>query len=307
MEDLAGEERSSTPSSASSAGAVSSGASTKKAPLTSSKSKRRRSPSPQPPTINTGTDKKQASRKSTKAVSSRGAPSANSPCGAPANKKKLFGKNSAAGGDEEEDLTKDMEDPSPEPSVHEVSWSGNQAASGKDHESLPIKGGNLADLDAAGSDFGGGDQSQDGMGNGKASRSESPTNGATNGSRFTNGDNGLANGDKGDGSDDNVTEQANHIIIPSYASWFDYNCVHVVERRGLPEFFNGRNKSKTPEVFLAYRNFMIDTYRLNPTEYLTVTAVRRNIAGDVCAIMRVHAFLEQWGLINYQVSVWFIS
>jgi len=31
---------------------------------------------------------------------------------------------------------------------------------------------------------------------------------------------------------------------------------------------------------------MIDTYRLNPMEYLTSTAVRRNLAGDVCAIMR---------------------
>ncbi len=48
---------------------------------------------------------------------------------------------------------------------------------------------------------------------------------------------------------------------------------------------------------------MIDTYRLNPTEYLTSTACRRNLAGDVCAIMRVHAFLEQWGLINYQVDI----
>lgn len=27
------------------------------------------------------------------------------------------------------------------------------------------------------------------------------------------------------------------------------------------------------------------------------------MAGDVCAIMRIHAFLEQWGLINYQVDV----
>lgn len=53
---------------------------------------------------------------------------------------------------------------------------------------------------------------------------------------------------------------------------------------------------------MAYRNFMIDTYRLNPTEYLTSTACRRNLAGDVCAIMRVHAFLEQWGLVNYQVD-----
>merc|ERR1712096_202507 len=61
--------------------------------------------------------------------------------------------------------------------------------------------------------------------------------------------------------------------------------------------------SKTPEIYLSYRNFMIDTYRLNPTEYLTSTACRRNLAGDVCAVMRCHAFLEQWGLINYQVDM----
>ena len=30
---------------------------------------------------------------------------------------------------------------------------------------------------------------------------------------------------------------------------------------------------------------------------------RRNLAGDVCAVVRVHAFLEQWGLINYQVDI----
>nr|NVI75839.1 moira [Cucujiformia] len=78
--------------------------------------------------------------------------------------------------------------------------------------------------------------------------------------------------------------------------------IHEVEKRAMPEFFNNKNKSKIPEIYLAYRNFMIDTYRLNPTEYITSTACRRNLAGDVCAIMRVHAFLEQWGLINYQVD-----
>lgn len=52
---------------------------------------------------------------------------------------------------------------------------------------------------------------------------------------------------------------------------------------------------------------MIDTYRLNPTEYLTSTACRRNLAGDVCAIMRVHGFLEQWGLINYQVGFYLVT
>jgi len=106
-----------------------------------------------------------------------------------------------------------------------------------------------------------------------------------------------------DEDDDNqATDQTHYIIVPSYSSWFDYNSINVVERRALPEFFSNTNKSKSPEVYIAYRNFIIDTYRLNPMEYLTVTACRRNLTGDVCAIMRVHAFLEQWGLINYQVE-----
>lgn len=32
--------------------------------------------------------------------------------------------------------------------------------------------------------------------------------------------------------------------------------------------------------YMAIRNFMVDTYRLNPTEYLTATACRRNIGKD---------------------------
>jgi len=111
------------------------------------------------------------------------------------------------------------------------------------------------------------------------------------------------NEEGGEKTEDNVTEQTHHIIVPSYSAWFDYNSIHSIEKRNLPEFFNGKNMSKTPEIYLSYRNFMIDTYRLNPTEYLSSTACRRNLAGDVCAIMRVHAFLEQWGLINYQVDI----
>jgi hypothetical protein len=92
------------------------------------------------------------------------------------------------------------------------------------------------------------------------------------------------------------------VIIPSYAAWFDYNKINDTEKKALPEFFNNRNRSKTPTVYKDYRDFMINSYRLQPNQYLTVTACRRCLAGDVCAIIRVHAFLEQWGLINYQVS-----
>ena len=99
-----------------------------------------------------------------------------------------------------------------------------------------------------------------------------------------------------------LISQTHAIILPSYSTWFDMHAIHVLEKKAVPEFFNGRNRSKTPAVYKDYRDFMVNTYRLNPTEYLTVTACRRNLAGDVCAIMRVHAFLEQWGLINFQVG-----
>eukprot|EP01137_Pigoraptor_chileana_P005852 Opistho-2@49486 len=102
--------------------------------------------------------------------------------------------------------------------------------------------------------------------------------------------------------EDVLAHQTVAVVVPSHAAWFDYNAIHHIEKRALPEFFNGKNRSKTPEIYMAYRNFMIDAHRLNPTEYLTATACRRNLAGDVCAIVRVHAFLEQWGLINYQVD-----
>lgn len=98
-----------------------------------------------------------------------------------------------------------------------------------------------------------------------------------------------------------LAEQTHAVVIPSYSAWFDMSKINKVEERALPEFFNSRNRSKTPAIYKDYRDFMINTYRLRPRDYLTVTACRRNLAGDVCAIMRVHAFLEQWGLINYQV------
>uniref|UniRef100_A0AAY4A316 SWI/SNF related, matrix associated, actin dependent regulator of chromatin subfamily c member 2 n=1 Tax=Denticeps clupeoides TaxID=299321 RepID=A0AAY4A316_9TELE len=174
--------------------------------------------------------------------------------------------------DQEEDLTKDLEDPSPVPGMEEVALPKNVNQK-KDSENTPVKGGTVADL-----------------GRFCQLRLEDEEQGKAEANRLI------------DSGEDNVTEQTHHIIIPSYAAWFDYNCIHEIERRALPEFFNGKNKSKSPEIYLAYRNFMIDTYRLNPQEYLTSTSCRRNLTGDVCAVMRVHAFLEQWGLINYQVD-----
>lgn len=44
-------------------------------------------------------------------------------------------------------------------------------------------------------------------------------------------------------------EQTHHIIIPSYSAWFDYNSINSIEKRALIEFFNSKNRSKTPEMY----------------------------------------------------------
>lgn len=109
--------------------------------------------------------------------------------------------------------------------------------------------------------------------------------------------------DKGaeDGPIINHTKQTHTIVIPSYASWFNMKKIHPIEKESLPEFFNSVHPSKSPKIYVNYRNFMINSYRLNPNEYLTLTSCRRNLVGDVGTLMRVHRFLNKWGLINYQV------
>lgn len=79
--------------------------------------------------------------------------------------------------------------------------------------------------------------------------------------------------------------------------------IHRIEKRALPEFFTGpASSSKTPAVYKHYRDFMVNAYRHSPEAYLTATACRRALAGDACAILRVHEFLEHWGLINFNVE-----
>ena len=91
-------------------------------------------------------------------------------------------------------------------------------------------------------------------------------------------------------------------VIPSCSQWFDFDRIHEIEYESLPEFFWGKYPSKTPESYKEYRNFMIKLYRENPSGYLSATTWRRHLAGDAWAIIRLHAFLELWGLINFNVD-----
>ena len=104
------------------------------------------------------------------------------------------------------------------------------------------------------------------------------------------------------------TSSTEEFPVPSCSSWFCFEEINEIERRALPEFFPTEpTKFKSPEIYREYRNFMIKTFRMRSKEYLSVTTCRRYLTGDVTSIMRIHAFLEQWGLINYQVFIDLIS
>lgn len=99
-----------------------------------------------------------------------------------------------------------------------------------------------------------------------------------------------------------LAKQTHPVVMPSFGSWFNISEIHEIEKRSLPDFFDSSSIYKSPKAYKDTRNFMINTYRLSPYEYLTITAVRRNIALDVASIVKIHSFLETWGLINYQID-----
>jgi SWI/SNF related-matrix-associated actin-dependent regulator of chromatin subfamily C len=153
------------------------------------------------------------------------------------------------------DLDSKSSAPTPESCLSEVT----PAKGKRDNDMQPVKGGQYLDLDEDAND-GVVDTSQSAQTGGSNAGGGSVSVNGDQGAGLT-GQNGTLTGVKYDGSDDTATEQAHHIIIPSYAAWFDYNGIHAIEKRALPEFFMGKNRSKTPEIYLAYRNFMVDAYR----------------------------------------------
>jgi hypothetical protein len=89
------------------------------------------------------------------------------------------------------------------------------------------------------------------------------------------------------------------LVLPSSAAWFSLQGIHQLETEALPEFFASHEGTKT---YQDYRDFMVHAYWQRPQHYLSYTACRKNLSGDVGNIMRVHSFLESHGIINYQVT-----
>ena len=45
-----------------------------------------------------------------------------------------------------------------------------------------------------------------------------------------------------------LAKQTHRVIIPSFAAWFDRSKFHDIEKQSLPEFFNDKHRTKTPEI-----------------------------------------------------------
>jgi hypothetical protein len=62
------------------------------------------------------------------------------------------------------------------------------------------------------------------------------------------------------------------IILPTCTQWFNFDQIHEIETKALPEFFCGKYPSKNPEIYKEYRNFIINLYRENVNSFLTATS-----------------------------------
>jgi hypothetical protein len=55
--------------------------------------------------------------------------------------------------------------------------------------------------------------------------------------------------------------------------------------------------------YVQIRNAIVNLYLLNKNQYLTGTECRRKIAGDISTILRIHEFLDAFGMINNAVKL----
>ena len=84
------------------------------------------------------------------------------------------------------------------------------------------------------------------------------------------------------------------------AGWFQWEKIHQLERAALPEYFNGKDTKKSPEMYIEQRTCIMKKYRENPQKLLKFENVQDLVSGDLSGASRVFGFLDHWGLINYQ-------
>ena len=91
-----------------------------------------------------------------------------------------------------------------------------------------------------------------------------------------------------------------HLKLPS---WYHSEQLHALEIRHLPDLFGSEDDrvKKTAEYF-KIRNYIVSLYSHNPSIYLSATDCRRKLSGDVCVVLKIHSFLDAFGVINFNTK-----
>ena len=91
---------------------------------------------------------------------------------------------------------------------------------------------------------------------------------------------------------------------PAIPEWFSSSNIHSIEIQFLPEFFSpeNANTSRNSSTYLRIRNLIHNLYQQSPNVYLSATEVRKKVSGDVCTMIRIHEFLDAFGVINYNIK-----
>ncbi|GAB4837922.1 hypothetical protein Ancab_027450 [Ancistrocladus abbreviatus] len=88
-------------------------------------------------------------------------------------------------------------------------------------------------------------------------------------------------------------------VVPVPAGWFSWTKIHPIEKKALPSFFNGKSESRTPEIYMEIRNWIMKKFHSNPSIGFELKDLSDLSMGNMDARQEVMEFLDHWGLINY--------
>ncbi|KAM7474988.1 hypothetical protein LguiB_022231 [Lonicera macranthoides] len=95
------------------------------------------------------------------------------------------------------------------------------------------------------------------------------------------------------------SREDNAHVVPIPSGWFSWTKVHPLEKRALPSFFNGKSKSRNPEIYVEIRNWIMNKFHTNPNTQVELKDLSELSIGELDARQEVMEFLDYWGLINY--------
>lgn len=86
-------------------------------------------------------------------------------------------------------------------------------------------------------------------------------------------------------------------------SWFSVDSISDLEKKYLGHLIGDIDSESCISNYITLRNSIVSNYNSNVSQYLTATECRRRISGDVSKIIRIHEFLDTFGVINYSVKI----